>query len=254
MRRRFRAAKELKIASADTSHINGVAEAYVNANLSAYAGANLVVDAQVQNDPVGVTVNLSYSWEPIFAKYFKTDVTPVKVSATAELAGTGLVCVVGLMPRDDRAGVHLDNNARLLAENCGVYSNSPSFAGIRADSASSLIAQTTCSAGGVVKFGEAEFIPEPITDCPILEDPLIERSSPALKACNASGLVITDDEYVLSPGVYCDGLTITDEAEVTLKPGIYTIRDGPFVVSGTATLKGYGVGFYLNGESSTFEF
>ena len=43
----LRAAKELKIASADTTHINDVATAFVKANVTSYISSNLKISATV---------------------------------------------------------------------------------------------------------------------------------------------------------------------------------------------------------------
>jgi hypothetical protein len=56
------------------------------------------------------------------------------------------------------------------------------------------------------------------------------------------------------PGVYCDGLKITDGATVTLSPGIYIIQGGKFTVDKGALLEGEDVGFFLAGKHSTLEF
>jgi hypothetical protein len=59
---------------------------------------------------------------------------------------------------------------------------------------------------------------------------------------------------ILEPGVYCKGLKITDKAVVTLRPGIYIIKDGPLVVDKGATLEGADVGIYLTGRRSNLVF
>ena len=62
------------------------------------------------------------------------------------------------------------------------------------------------------------------------------------------------DNVRLEPGVYCGGLFIGQNQNVTLSPGVYVINDGPLVVSGNAKIKGEGVGFYLTGKDSVFDF
>jgi hypothetical protein len=59
---------------------------------------------------------------------------------------------------------------------------------------------------------------------------------------------------VLSPGVYCGGLTLKDEAAVSLNPGVYIIKDGPLMVQDHASVSGSGVGFYLTGSNANFTF
>jgi len=101
----------------------------------------------------------------------------------------------------------------------------------------------------------ASFTPAPITDCPKIDDPLIDRPQPNVTMCKPqnNARVITSDE-VLEPGVYCNGLTIAGNAKVTFSPGVYTIKDGPFTVTDTAEIMGVKNTFFLTGEGSVFNF
>ena len=216
---------------------------------------NLVVETVPNADESNVAVNLSYEWTPFFAQYFDSGVTPIKVTATAELAGNALTCVVGLMPPQSfaKASIHMDNKSVLKADNCAVFSNSTSKYGLRADADATMSAQTICSAGGVITFGRAEFIPQPITDCPKISDPLIDRVSPSYGACDENNLEITSDT-ILTEGVYCGGIKISGNAQVKLESGVYVIKDGPLIVGDSAGLFAEKVTFFLTGDDSIFEF
>jgi hypothetical protein len=56
----------------------------------------------------------------------------------------------------------------------------------------------------------------------------------------------------ISPGVYCDGITVVGNAKVTLKPGLYTIRGGEFSAGGSSELRGVGVTFFLTNKGTDF--
>ena len=62
------------------------------------------------------------------------------------------------------------------------------------------------------------------------------------------------DKFTLDPGVYCGGLTIASDADVTLNPGIYIIKDGPLKFNIGSIVTGEDVSFYLVGDDSTFYF
>ena len=49
---------------------------------------------------------------------------------------------------------------------------------------------------------------------------------------------------MLNPGVYCGGITISNNARVTFNPGIYILLGGGFDASNNATLTGQNVSFY----------
>ncbi len=74
-------------------------------------------------------------------------------------------------------------------------------------------------------------------------DPLQYLSPPPAGACNYTNTRI-NNPTVLSPGVYCDGITVTAGATVTLMPGLYILNGGGLSVSGGASLSGTGVTFY----------
>ena len=257
----LRAAKELTLATGDRSHIDELAKTFVIANLKSYSLQNIQVTTENLTSPAGVKVDVSYTWEPIFAKYFNAAITPVKASATASLAGkgSGLTCLIGLMPRLDRASIHGDNDSILNAGDCYIQSNSPEYS-IREDGNAKMFGKRICAVGSVIKLGlGSKFDPNPITDCPSMDDPLIDRPQPSVKSCTYNNLHIgknenEDDEVELSPGVHCGGLTISGDMEVELRPGIYIIRNGPLIVADKAELKGKDVGFFLTGPNSVIEF
>ena len=60
-------------------------------------------------------------------------------------------------------------------------------------------------------------------------------------------------KVTLSPGIYCGGLDVAG-GEVTLKPGVYTMKNGQLRVGGGGVLKGENVGFFLVGKSATILF
>ena len=199
-----------------------------------------------------VKVELSYDWAPFLAHVFDYKVTPIKVTATANLAGESLTCIIGLMQpqkgwRSPKSSIHLAENSVIRADGCAVFSNSVHRSGLRADNAATLKASTICSAGGVLEYGKgasANFEPKPITGCPKIDDPLADREQPAVKACKFNDEVVTKSRK-LRAGVYCGGLKITGSARVAMEPGIYIIKDGPLIVQDKASLKGTGVTFFL---------
>lgn len=255
--------RELGLAGAREEIIQSVAASYVNGLFVMDEGISngtrsLATDTEVSFDENTVKVDLAYTWKPFLAHLFDTTALPIRVTATATLAGEALTCIVGLMQPQTfaKASIHLDNKSSVRADNCAVYSNSVSRYGLRADARAEMIAGSICSAGGVMKngfFARAKFTPEPITDCPKIEDPLLLRRPPTYGGCNHDAMIVEED-ITLSAGVYCKGLTISKDADVKLSPGIYVIKDGPLIVQDDASIAGKGVTFYLTGEDSIFNF
>lgn len=255
--------KEMSLAGVSktkTDQLQEIATAYAK---SAFFGGpdaakmegGLSVVAEPDTETAEVAVTLKFEWAPMFAHFIDGRVTPIEVKSSAKLAGDTLTCVVGLMPPQTfaKASIHMDNKSVLKADRCSVYSNSTSSAGLRADGNAQMNAQSICSAGGVIKFGTADFSPDPITDCPKIDDPLEDRMPPSYFGCSATNLAITEDT-VLDAGVYCGGLTVSNNATVTLNPGVYVIKDGPLIVSDASSFTGTGVSFFLTGPDSIFDF
>ena len=96
--------------------------------------------------------------------------------------------------------------------------------------------------------------PEPITDCPVFDDPLASRATPAFGGCTASNRTISSQTITLQPGVYCGGIAISGSSVVTFAPGEFVIKDGPLLVSGDASISGEHVGFFLTGSNARFNF
>lgn len=252
--------KELGLVGADEELIRAVADSYVNSVFQSSSSisnsdSDLLITATPSKEHSQVKIELSYTWTPFLAHLLDYRVTPIKVSATGTLAGESLTCIIGLMEphRLAKSSIHLDNNSVVEANDCAVFSNSTARAGLRADAASEMNAGSICSAGGVLELGDSQkFSPSPITDCPKITDPLLQRPAPTVMACQHNALEVSEDT-VLKPGVYCDGLTISGNADIILEPGIYAIKNGPFTVKDTASLTGENVTFFLTGENSVID-
>ncbi len=216
-----------------------------SASAEKLASRNLSVDVAVANDFSSVKVDIAENWTPFFLHFVKKTVTPIKVSSEARFVGRTNICVLGLAASG--TPVFLDKNARLTGNDCGVFSNSTSASGLRADTGSVLTASLVCSSGGVSMAGT--ITPSPVTDCPPQDDPLASRAAPVFGGCDYIDVNLSDKTQTLDPGVYCGGLRIDGNSTVTLNPGIYVIKDGALTVAGNSLMQGVGVGFYLTGNA-----
>ena len=95
-------AKELGLSGTTEELVRQVGISYAESSfltaneLSASAGT-FNADVQPSAEDRQVKVDLSYDWAPFLAHIFDYKVTPIKVSATATLAGESLTCIIGLM-------------------------------------------------------------------------------------------------------------------------------------------------------------
>jgi Flp pilus assembly protein TadG len=244
-------ANELALAGSSDEAIKAVVASYVAMEFSG-SGSIVTSTADINRKAGTLRVALEETWTPIFAKLINADVTPIRVDATATVLGSDNVCVLALNDSAS-ATVHLDQNASLEANGCGVYSNSTHSQGIRLDSASTIHASSICSVGGY-KASTTSIDPLPTTDCPPVPDPLVGRTPPVAGGCDVTDFKISSGNKILDPGTYCGGLNITKTASVTFAPGIYIIKDGEFKVANNASISGEHVGFYLLGNASKINF
>ncbi len=251
------AVSSLSVANMTASSVGASVEGYVNKSASNTAwqkGENgISVETVISPEGDAVKVTLTQEWEPMIAHVLTNITTPVSISSTARLVGSGKVCVLAMETTEDKA-IHMDDAAKLTGKDCGVLSNSVSSAGIMIDKAANLQASLICSAGGANVKKKGYTYPAVTEDCPALMDPLAGRVTPSVGACDHNGFVADGSAAVtLMPGVYCGGLTLTDTVAATLTAGTYVIKDGPLVLSGAASMTGTDVGFFLTGSGSTME-
>lgn len=240
------AARQLSIARSSSDGVLSAAQAMVAASVE--PGFELSVTTTVLGN--AVEVNVTQMAASLFGKIMGTESYSLAAKAVARVTSARL-CMLALEP-DKKGAIDVNQSATLTAPKCSVVSNSRSRSGIVAADGSRIDAEAVCSAGGI--DGKEKFVRPPTTDCPSIGDPLGDRPTPKVGPCTFKKLVIKGGAQSLSPGVYCDGLKITDGATVTLSPGIYVIQGGKFVVEKAATLEGEDLGLFLTGKSTTLEF
>ncbi len=248
------AALEFTMIDTSKSDVDAITRATVNAWIQTDGykeGGSVSVTGRADKTPLRVTVDVTQDFKGPFG-VLSGGASRIAVRAVAEVVGKLNICVLGLAT-DVEGAIELWSKATMTAQNCAVYSNSTSASGIKSKNNAQLSATLICSAGG--KDGsKGNFSPDPITDCPIFEDPLANRAPPSFSGCAFTNKKVIGGQETLHPGVYCGGLIIRQGAAVTFAPGEYIIKDGPFVVGDTASITGEGVGFYLTGATTRFQF
>ena len=244
-------AREMSLANATEKQIISAATASAYQNGKKHRGTAFSVDVGVDLANNQVKISLREEWQPFMAHFIYSAITPIVVTAATRSAGQK-ICVIGLDEKSN-ATVHMRAKARLLANNCGVISNSASSSSIRMDDSANMKASFICSAGGASGKSSA-YTPDVVVDCPAYPDPLASRPAPSYGNCDYVDLIIKDKNRTLSPGVYCKGLWIGGRSNVTFKPGIYIIKDSKFRVTDKANIKGENVGFFFTGTKAVLDF
>lgn len=168
------AAQELVVFKGSDGRVTAVAESFVNANYTKVAHKT---SATIIDKGKAVQVTIVAAPQTYFPGPVAKGVQEVKVEATAEIAGGGYVCMVGLSSSEPST-LEMHDNARVTAEKCAIYSNSRSSASLNLHNSSRVKADLVCVAGGVTGAISAVTPNKPIEDCPPLTDPLRDRPEP----------------------------------------------------------------------------
>jgi hypothetical protein len=177
---------------------------------------------------------------------------PIVARSTARAFGESKLCVLALNGNKSDA-VKGDESASVAANGCAVQSNSSDSTGIHLAGGSSITASIICSSGGT-KGSDSAYNPSPMLDCPPLDDPLADRTPPPAGGCDFRNLTIDGGSETLSPGHYCEGLKISNKAQIRLEPGVYVFSGGKLEVDNESTLEGDYVSFYFADDAAIFIF
>lgn len=94
---------------------------------------------------------------------------------------------------------------------------------------------------------------EPNTGVSSIADPLAKLPQPSASGCDYTDVSYSGGTQTLSPGVYCGGISLSGDAQVTMEPGNYIISGDASTtlsVTGQASLNGSGVTTYFDGDTS----
>lgn len=248
---------ELGLSSTRESDVKPIAETYVRSNfredsaISLGAADDLRIVTDASKKDTTVKVNLEFYWQPIFAHLINDKIMPIRVSATATLAGVQSICVIAL---DGSAAnsLHMSAPSVIKANKCGIYANSTHKRAIKVVAAARMKSAATYSSGG---FGGpiSSYKPKPVTDSPAIRDPLEGRPAPPIGPCKEM-VEVTSGTLVLNPGTYCGGIKTKGKVTLKFKPGTYIIKDGPLSIAGNSSVIGKNVGFYFTGDAAIFDF
>jgi len=164
--------------------------------------------------------------------------------AVAGVAGTS-VCTWTL-DETARNSFNVTGTSDVTFTDCGVFVNSDDPSAARTAGGATVTAPAIDVVGN---YSGSGFAPAPRTGASQLGDPFAELPMPTVGSCNYTNKKVSGTA-TLSPGVYCNGLTINADAKVTLNPGLYVVRGGGISINGTATVAGDGVTFFNTGGGS----
>jgi Flp pilus assembly protein TadG len=223
------------------------ATAQVNLSKNSFNAQPDDVSSSVDMTNTTVTVTIRRYIRPQFMTPGGAGANIITASATSKYRGSSSpICVLVLDPSASSA-FNAFGNSNIVAPTCAIVSNSNSATGLSGTTNKTIQSAKACSAGG---WTGSAFAPSPISDCPVIADPLASRAPPpnVHAACDQTDYSVDPSNagITLQPGVYCGGINIK-KATAMFAPGDYIIRGGGLTVNAGGSIYGVDVGFYLTG-------
>lgn len=189
-----------------------------------------------------------------FASIFGIDSLDLSANAIAVANRGELTCLLMLDPGAEDA-LRLDSNADVNIQGCAVHVNSTDATALYVRANSTLTADTICVAGGYRDDSSSGIGTAPDTNCRQQADPLADLPAPDTAGCDVTGYTLSSNKSdTLDPGIYCGGISVSSNSDVTFNAGTYVIKDGVFDAHSNATLVGSEVFFYLTGATALIDF
>ncbi len=179
-----RGAREFLLANASAEQVHAVIDNVLESGFAESYGFQSV-QSSVSVDPAESTVTVRLVTPPgggLILTNYMPFMADHDITSTAVAMGGMNVCVVAL-DANAQGAVSATTNSKLLAEDCSIMSNSTSIQGVVSSGFSKIEAGMICSSGGA--YGNAHnYSPAPTLDCPVYDDPLSERTAPAVGVCD----------------------------------------------------------------------
>ena len=195
-------------------------------------------------DMSAVEVIIQRSASTFFSRLFMPSTVNVSARAVARF-DVDDTCVWSLNPAM-RGSVTVTGTAQVQL-GCGILVNSDDPEALSQSGSSCLTASTLKVAGGA--FGDC-LNPTPLTGAHQIADPLAYLAKPSYIEGNCdhnNKIVVNSGESVtLSPGVYCNDISIVSDGNVTFLPGQYILDSAGMNIGAQATVTGTDVSFYLS--------
>jgi Putative Flp pilus-assembly TadE/G-like len=192
-----------------------------------------------------VEVIVSHPQPTWFMRALNFNEVSVKARAVAGIGSTGNGCVYAL--NQDTSNVNngfFVNGTTDSNFSCGVFSN----ANFRSVGGACVVTSTVSYTGSYTNSnGSGNCGPQGIGKGVAIVDPMRNKYSiPMYGSCDYNNFKITNGiTVIVSPGVYCGGISINGSVEnVIFSPGEYILLGGGLSVNGAMTISGSGVTFF----------
>jgi hypothetical protein len=247
----------------------GIACQYAKSNGFSISGNRTVtISSGTGTPPSAPGVSTSY-WVTVKASQpmylgFLSSIGLTSGNVTAEATGAimtqgGGGCIYVMDP--SLSGSYTVAGTATVNSTCGIYVNSTSSSALTAKGNSVTNANGTPIdvVGGTSINNNATVTPTPATGQIAVPDPLSALPAPTYSGCDYTGFSSSGGTYHFTTrsgvgyAVFCGGLRITGQANLTFDPGIYVLNGGGFTsTSSNTSITANGVFFYNTANGYSF--
>lgn len=210
-------------------------------------------------DTSAVEVILTRPESRMFSMLFLNSDPNIDARAVAKNQPSGRACILALDPSADDA-LRFQGNTTVNLNGCIAAANSNSGSAVNLNGeAISLVGNVTLTAQNLYTAGTYSVggsstlntVDTPVTNANPIPDPYAGLANPSVSGCGGGNSLTINNTQTLSPGVFCNGLRLNANADVTLNPGTYYIDRGTFKVNGGAKLRGSNVTIVLTSSTGS---
>ncbi len=243
--------------AADAAALGGVQELKMNGS------ANITTAAQTDagtngftNGQNGVTVTVNH---PPLSGNYTTDQTAVEViisessptffmqalglssmtvaarSVARQGAGSGCMFIMD----HSMSGAFTASNGINVTSHCGIAVASTSSSGMTFTGGASVTATSISVAGSYTIGNGATVSPAPTSGAGAPSDPFASLTPPSTAGCTYTSFSVGGGQTkTITPGVYCNGMSLANGVHITMSPGVYVMKGGGLNIAGGATVTG----------------
>lgn len=256
-------AATFRFATGDTAHMTSAATAdavrngFNSASPSTLTLHNPPISGPYAGNATAVEAILTEQRPLIFTSLFLGNNVTILARAVAIVKTTGDACVLALDPTASGA-VTVQGSTTVNMTHCAVAANSSDASAINVAGNGAIAANTLWTAGNISEGNSATVtLDHPATtDAWPLANPYANETIPPIGGCTANHTSLNNVTTTISPGVYCNGISIGSHSVITLNPGVYYIDKGDLSIGAQATVTcacsaaGSGVTIVLTSSSS----
>jgi len=224
-----------KAVAAQYGQVNGSGGVTVTVNQPPQSGTHTTTTGAVE-------VIVQRTETPYFASFFMSSAGIASRAVAVAGAGGGKYCILALdssaATTVSTSGIDASNGATIDITTCGIQVNATGADALVLTGGATMKATTVSISGNYSLSNGASLVVSgsTTTSAPAIADPYASVTVPTPGACAATNSWGGSTVATISPGTYCNGMTFSNGANITLNPGVYIVDRGVFLATGGATV------------------